>query len=437
MDTMLLLTFGAVIILIALSAFFAGSETALTAVSPGKMHQLEKDGPLAAACVNRLIGNRERLIGSLLLGNTFINILASALATSVLEDRFGHRAVAIVALVMTVLVLIFAEVLPKTLAIARTDRFALTVARPLRLIVAALGPIVGTVQKLVWAMLQLCGVSGENKGIVADEVHDEIRGTLSLRHKEGSVERESRDMITGMLDLRDLAVADVMTHRKSMMTVSADQPTDEIVRSLMATHHARVPVWRDQPENIIGVLHTKDIVRAALGNREAFKGLDIKLLIAPPWFVPETMGLEELLDAFRERRSHFALVVDEYGVILGLVTREDILDEVFGKIPDESAARTQVGIHPQPDGSYLIDASTPIRDINRAMEWNLPDEEATTLAGLVIHEARTIPDVGQRFAFYGFKFEVAKRQRNQITLLRVMAPEGMGTAAEERAAERE
>jgi Mg2+/Co2+ transporter CorB len=237
-------------------------------------------------------------------------------------------------------------------------------------------------------------------------------------------------MISGVLDLRDLTVADVMTHRKSMMTVSADQPTDEIVRSLMATHHARVPVWRDQPENIIGVLHTKDIVRAALGNREAFKGLDIKLLIAPPWFVPETMGLDELLDAFRERRSHFALVVDEYGVILGLVTREDILDEVFGKIPDESAARTPVGIHPQPDGSYLIDGATPIRDLNRAIEWNLPDEEATTLAGLVIHEARTIPDVGQRFAFYGFKFEVVKRQRNQITVLRVVAPEGMTKTAE-------
>jgi len=430
MDSMLLITFGAVCVLIVLSAFFAGSETALTAVSPGRMHQLEIDGSKAAACVNRLVARRERLIGALLLANTFINILASSLATSVLEDRYGHRAVVVVTLVMTVLVLIFAEVLPKTLAIARTDRFALAVARPLQVVVGLLGPVVGAVQKLVWAMLRLFGVGGENKGMVADEATDEIRGTVFLRHKQGSVERESRDMISGVLDLTELTVADVMTHRKSMMTIDIGQANAEIVRELMATRHARVPVWRDEPENVVGVLRTRNLVRAVLGNADAFKGLDIPALISPPWFVPETMKVEELLEAFRERRTHFALVVDEYGVIMGLVTREDVLDEVFGKIPDESAVRAPAGIQPQPDGSFLIDGTTPIRDLNRAMEWNLPDEEATTLAGLVIHEARAIPDVGQRFAFYGFKFEVARRQRNQITLLRVAAPEGAKDGAE-------
>ncbi len=438
MDTFLLLTFGIVVILICVSAFFAGSETALTAVSHGRMHQLEKDGSRAAANVNLLIHNRERLIGALLLGNTFVNILASSLATSVLEDRFGHRAVFIVTILMTVLVLIFAEVLPKTLAIARTDRFALTVAGALRYVVAVFGPVVGAVQKIVWVMLQFFGVTGENRGIVADEAaHDEIRGTVFLRHKEGSVERESRDMISGVLDLRELTVGDVMIHRKNMMTVSAEQPAEDIVRALMATRHARVPVWREEPENIVGVLHTEDIVRAVLGNRQAFKGLDVRMLIAPPWFVPETMPLDELLDAFKEKRSHFALVVDEYGVILGLVTREDILDEVFGTIPDEHAARTPAGIRPQPDGSYFIDGATPIRDINRAMDWNLPDEEATTLAGLVIHEARTIPEIGQRFAFYGFKFEVVRRQRNQIAMLRVVAPEAAREATEAKEAEKE
>jgi Mg2+/Co2+ transporter CorB len=435
METTLLITFGAIVLLMAVSAFFSGSETALTAVSGGRMHQLEKDGSRAAARVNRLLENRERLIGALLLGNTFVNILASSLATSVLEE-YGHNAVVIVTLAMTLLILIFAEVLPKTLAIARTDRVALAVARPVLAVVAAFGPVVGTVQKLVWAMLQLCGVSGENRGIVADEVHDEIRGTVFLRHKEGSVERESRDMISGVLDLRELTVADVMTHRKTMTTVSADLSAEEIVRSLVSSRHARVPVWRDQPENIIGVLHTKDIVRAVLGNSDAFKGVDIKLLITQPWFVPETMGLEELLDAFREKRSHFALVVDEYGVILGLVTREDILDEVFGTIPDEHASRTSAGIRQQPDGSFLIEGSTPIRDLNRTMEWNLPDEEATTIAGLVIHEARTIPEVGQRFSYYGFKFEVLRRQRNQITALRVVPPETAGEKKDAKAEEK-
>jgi len=429
----LLFTVAVIVVLMALSAFFSGSETALTAVSQGRMHQLEMDGSRAAARVNRLMGNRERLIGALLLGNTFVNSLVSSLATSVLEDKIGPHTVAIVTVIMTVLVLIFCEVLPKTLAIARTDRFALTVARPVGAVVAALGPVVGTVQKLVWAMLQGLGVGGVNKGIVADAVHDEIRGTVFLRHKEGSVERESRDMISGVLDLRDLTVADVMTHRKNMMTISVDQSSEDIVRELMTSRHARVPVWRDQPENIVGVLRTRNLVRAVLGNRDAFKGLDIQALISPPWFVPETMGVEELLEAFRERRSHFALVVDEYGVIMGLVTREDVLDEVFGRIPDEAGTKPQLGARQQPDGSYLVEGTTPIRDLNRAMEWNLPDGEATTLAGLVIHEARTIPEVGQRFAFYGFKFEIVRRQRNQITVLRVVAPEKKGKKKEEAA----
>ena len=399
MDTVLIGTIAAVAGLLALSAFFAGSETALTAVSPGKMHQLEKDGSDDAAHVNKLVGNRERLIGALLLGNTFVNILASSLATSVLEGHFGHNAVVIVTAIMTVVVLIFGEVLPKTLAIARTDRFALTVARPVQIVVALLGPIVATVQRIVWVMLQMFGVSGENKGIVADEAHDEIRGTVYLRHSQGSVERESRDMISGVLDLRELSVGDVMTHRKKMMTVDIGQPAENIVRELMATRHARVPVWQDDADNIVGVLRTRNLVRAVLGNTEAFRDLDFATLASPPWFVPETMKVEELLEAFRERRSHFALVVDEYGGIMGLVTREDVLDEVFGRIPDEQAPRIQPGIRPQIDGSYLVEGTTAIRDLNRELDWSLPDEEATTIAGLVIHEARAIPEVGQRFAF--------------------------------------
>ena len=422
MDTTLLFTFAAIVVLMIAGAFFAGSETALTAVSHGKMHQLAKDGSRAAAAVNKLIHNRQRMIGALLLGNTFVNILASSLATSVLGDRLGHRAVAVVTVLMTLLILVFSEVLPKTLAIARTERFALTVAGAVHGVVSVLAPVVGAVQFFVWKVLRLFGIKDDEMESAA-QVHDEIRGTVFLRHQEGTVERESRDMISGVLDLRELTAGDVMIHRKNMMTVSIEQNAEQIVRALMATHHARVPVWRDEPENIVGVLNTKDMVRAVLANRGMLKELDIAALVTPPWFVPETMALEEMLDAFRERRSHFALVVDEYGVILGLVTREDILDEVFGRIPDDIGDMAQAGIRPQPDGSFHIDGMTSIRDINRALDWNLPDDTATTLAGLVIHEAHTIPDVGQRFAFYGFKFEILRRQRNQITALRVVPPE--------------
>jgi len=415
------LEIGAIMLLIVLSGFFSGSETALTAVSRGRMHQLEKEGSRAARDVNALVADRESLIGSILLGNTFLNILTSSLATALLASVFGGRVVIITTALMTIVILVFAEVLPKTLAIARTDRFALVVARILRPVVSVLAPIVKTVQFVVWHVLSVFGVRQEEP-LEVEPAHEEIRGTVDLHHMEGSVEREHRDMISGVLDLRELKIADVMVHRKNMAAVDASQTTNEIFDAIMAARHTRVPIWRDTPDNIIGMMDTRDAMREFVQRQGSLKGFDILSLLTQPWFVPETTTLEEQLQAFKERRSHFALVVDEYGTLQGLVSREDILEEVFGVIPEEQTALTRSGIRLQPDGSYNIDGTMPVREINRALDWNLPDEEATTIAGLVIHEARTIPDVGQRFAFYGFKFEILRRQRNQITALRVTPP---------------
>ncbi|MEI9989766.1 MAG: HlyC/CorC family transporter [Rhizomicrobium sp.] len=423
MDTVLLLSFAPVLALLVLGAFFAGSETALTAVSRGRMYQLEKEGSRAARDVNRLVNNRERMVGALLLGNTFVNILASSIATMVLEHSFGHRAVIIATAIMTVLILFFVEVLPKTLAIARTDRFALAVATPVRLVVGVLAPVVNTVQFIVWRVLALFGVRENEDDVV--EAHEEIRGTVDLHHKEGTVEREHRDMIGGILDLRELTVSDVMIHRKNMATIDADLPPQQILHEILETNHTRVPLWREQPDNIIGIVHTKDIVRAILEHDRAM--LDVAALATAPWFVPETTMLEEQLDAFREKRSHFALVVDEYGALQGLITLEDILGEIFGDIPDEHEVQGRPDVRRRPDGSFLVDGTVPIRELNRDLDWNLPDEEATTIAGLVIHEARTIPDVGQRFKFFGYEFEVLRRQRNQITALRVTPPVAAAT----------
>jgi Mg2+/Co2+ transporter CorB len=412
---------GAILLLLIVSAFFSGSETALTAVSRGRMHQMEKDGSRAARNVNRLVANREQMIGALLLGNTFINILASSLATELLSAQLGPRAVAVTTALMTVIILVFAEVLPKTLAIARTDRMALFVAAPLRKIVSVLAPIVVAVQWLVWRLLSLFGVKPEqNEG--AEAAHEEIRGAVALHHQEGSVEREHRDMIGGILDLRDLTVADVMMHRTNMVSVDADLPAREIIRQVMDSQHTRVPLWRGEPENIVGVLHTKHLAMALVEHRGDPAACDVAGLAVPPWFVPETTVLEELLEAFRERRTHFALVVDEYGTLQGLVTLEDIFGEIFGELPDEHQQEGRPDVRRRPDGSYLVDGTVTVRDLNRELEWNLPDEGATTVAGLVIQEAQTIPDTGQRFAFFGYKFEVLRRQRNQITALKVTPP---------------
>ncbi len=413
---------GFIVLLIAFSAFLSGSETALTAVSRARMHQLEKDGSRAARRVNALLSDRQNMIGAILLGNTFASILASSLATALLASRFGDRSVAITTIIMTFFVLVFAEILPKTLAIARTDRFALAVARVLLPVVRVLGPVVDSVQFLVWRVLGVVGVHEEARPVPLMPPHDEIRGTVELHHQEGTVEREHRDMIGGILDLQDLKVGDVMVHRKNMAAIDAAESPPELFESVLRADHTRVPVWRDTPDNIIGILHTKTVMREFVRRKGQFQGFDILSLLDESWFVPDTTTLEEQLDAFRERRSHFALVVDEYGTLQGLITLTDIFEEIFGHIPEEPGNRTGPTFRPQTDGSYLIEGVTPVRELNRELEWDLPDDEATTVAGLVIHEARTIPDVGQRFAFYGFKFEILRRQRNQITLLRVTPP---------------
>jgi Mg2+/Co2+ transporter CorB len=322
---------------------------------------------------------------------------------------------------MTVLILMLAEVLPKTLAIARTDSFALTVARPMRLIVGILAPIVGAVQWIVWRTLRLVGIRQEDSGELIDS-HEEIRGTVNLHHQEGAVDREHRDMITGVLDLRELQISEVMVHRRSMVAVDADLPPADLFEALIAADHTRVPVYRGTPDNIIGVLRTSDVAREYARNRGSFDDFSILSLMHEPWFVPETLTLEEQLHAFRAHRSHFALVVDEYGALQGIVTREDILDEVLGDIPDEGEAGTRGKIRKQKDGSYIVEGAVSIRDLNRELDWNLPDEDATTIAGLVIHEARTIPEAKQRFAFFGYTFEILRRQRNQITALRITPP---------------
>jgi Mg2+/Co2+ transporter CorB len=249
-----------------------------------------------------------------------------------------------------------------------------------------------------------------------------IRGAIELHHQEGAVEREHAEMLGGILDLADLRIADVMVHRKNMEMLEGNASSEEIVERVLSSDHTRFPIWRDDPENMVGVLHSKALVRTLVERRGSLKDLDIMSLASEPWFVPDTTTLKEQLNAFRERREHFAFVVDEYGVLQGLVTLEDILEEVFGKIPEGRQPAGTEHIRPQADGSYNVDGLMPIRELNRQLSWALPDEGATTVAGLVINEARVIPDVGQVFSFYGFKFEILRRQRNHITALRIVPP---------------
>ena len=374
------LAFSIVIACLLVSAFFAASETALTGASRASMLRLAKHGNREAAVVSSLLAMRERLIGALLLGNNIANIGASALATSIFTAWFGEVGVLYATAVMTAMVVIFAEVLPKTIAINAPDRVALLVARPMKVMLYLLGPLLTVVEAIVRLLMRLLGIKiGHNQPLLSPT--ERLRGAVDLIHHEGGVEKHDRDMFGGLLDLRELQVSDVMVHRTEMVMINADLPPEDLVREVLATEYTRIPLWRDKPENIIGVLHAKDLLRAIRAAEGDISRIDVSTIALPPWFVPEMRSVSEQLKAFRRRKTHFALVVDEYGEVEGMVTLEDILEEIVGDISDEHDV-VVAGVRAQPDGSVVVDGSVPIRDLNRAMDWHLPDEEATTVAGL-------------------------------------------------------
>ena len=406
-----------VVVALLLSAFFAAGETALTATSRARMAALERQGNAGAKRVNALLSTRERLIGAMLIGNNVVNIGASALMTTFFVALFGDAGVIYATAVMSVLVIAFAEVLPKTIAVTKPDRTALMLARPVSITVALLGPILTAIEAFIRGLLRLFGVRiEENQPILS--ATEELRGTVDLLEEEGAVVKDEADMFGGLLDLSELEVSDVMVHRINMHNINGGLPPAEMFQEVLASSNTRLPIWRDTPENITGIVHAKDVLRALAAAGGDPGKLDFAAIATDPWFVPATTSLPDQLKAFRQRKAHVALVVDEYGEVMGLVTLEDILEEIVGDISDEHDVQVQ-GLRPQPNGSILVDGSAPVRDINRAMDWNLPDEDATTVAGLVIHEAQTIPDAGQAFTFHGYRFEVIRKSRNRITQLRV------------------
>jgi Mg2+/Co2+ transporter CorB len=215
-----------------------------------------------------------------------------------------------------------------------------------------------------------------------------------------------------------------MVHRTKIISIDAGQPAEAIIRQVLKSGHTRIPLWKEKPDNIIGVLHARDLFSALQENGGDAGKVIIEDIMSPAWFVPDTRPVQDQLKAFLRRKTHFAIVVDEYGEVQGLITLEDIIEEIIGDIKDEHDVQTP-GTRKLADGSYVIDGSVPLRDLNRAFGWELPDEEATTLAGLVIHEAREIPSVGQKFSFLGFRFEVLKKRKHQLTQVKV-TPEEMG-----------
>ncbi|MCA3450210.1 MAG: HlyC/CorC family transporter [Rhodobacter sp.] len=425
LDAAFWLTVGVILLLLVMSALFSGSETALTAASRGKLRAQADKGSIGAAAALKVTEDNERMIGALLLGNNIVNITSASLATALLTRMFGDSGVALATFVMTFLVLIFGEVLPKTYAITNAEVAASRVAPLIRVVILVFSPVVSVVRALVRVLLRLFGVRADPDGHILS-LREEIVGAIALGHSGGAVEKEDRDRLLGALDLNDRTVDEVMRHRSQIEMIDADRSPDEILTQILASSHTRLPVYRDSDENILGVIHAKDLlrevdrlVRGPQGNAGALADLDILKIAMKPYFVPDTTPLDEQMRQFLKRHTHFALVVDEYGALRGLITLEDILEEIVGEIADEFDLAHDTVLKRAENGDYFVEGSMTIRDLNRAMDWQLPDDEANTIAGLVIHEAQMIPNEKQAFSFHGFRFEVVTRRENRITKLRV------------------
>jgi magnesium and cobalt exporter, CNNM family len=405
-----------ILVLLALAAFFTISKSAITAASRAHMQEQERRGDKRAALVQHLTGMRHRLLGAILLGRTVATIAASAIAASALVRTYGDLGMVYAIAGISILMLLLGDVLPRIYATTNPERLALIAAPLIKPWVEVLAPVVSLLEWIVKRALRLMGVNVDR----ADQrsAHDELRGAIALHHRAGSVVTKDRDMLGGILNLQDLSVSDVMVHRTKMVTVDRSEPPSSIIEGVLKSGHTRIPVWKESPENIIGILHAKDLLKEMQKHGGNAARIDLDDIISPPWFVPDTRPVADQLNAFLRRKTHFALVVDEYGEVMGLVTLEDIIEEIVGDIADEHDVLV-LGVRAEAGGSYVVDGIVPVRDLNRLNDWDLPDEEMTTVAGLVIHEARMIPDVGQTFTFHGFRFEVLRRRRHQITSLRI------------------
>lgn len=406
------------IILLLLSFFFSGVETAVTAISIPLLSARASKGDKRARILLELKNKPDKLLGTLLLGNNLVNIALTALSTSMLIDIFGPvQGVALATFGVSFVVLIFAEILPKTYAIQQTLPFAFAVAYPLKVIVFIFTPIVicfNAISKIVLKILP------KKKNATDDNLKEEIRGTLAISNKN----LPERGILGGVLDLDEVNIGDILTDRGRLVSLNVETPVPEILDFLRKTPYSRIPLWEGRRDNIIGILHVKKAIQLIDAWRKD-KKTNVRDFCTKPWFVLKSVSLLDQLNAFRKRKEHFAIVVDEYGDIQGVVTLEDLLEEVVGDIADESDLPNEAGLrwHLLPDGSYRLNGNATIRDINRAFHWNLPDDEATTLAGYVMYAAEKIPHVGQQFNINGWLFTVRHKTSNRLTQIDVLPEE--------------
>lgn len=409
-----------VILLIFFSALCSASEAAVLAASRVRLYHLAKKGNRKASVVLDLQAHIGGFISTIILLNTWFNTFVTAIAAGILTYSFGALGALYAALGMGALITIYGEVLPKMYVYTCPDRVAIAFAPFFKPLLTLMTPLTKTINFLALQSLHLLGIKINNDSSEAASA-EELRGAIEL-HAGSSREGEyERAMLRSILDLTTVEVTEIMRHRKTMFMINIDLPNKKIVDQVLKSPYTRVPLWKENPDNIVGVLHAKDLLRAVQIHEGDLEKLDIERIASTPWFIPETTTLFSQLAAFRERREHFSLVIDEYGDLQGMVTLEDILEEIVGEIVDEHDVEIP-GVRITPDGTYVVDGTVTLRDLNRLFSWNLPDEHAATLAGLILHETREIPEVGQSFIIHGFRMDILRQHRHQITQVRLTPP---------------
>ncbi|MES2678160.1 MAG: CNNM domain-containing protein [Pseudomonadota bacterium] len=410
-----------VLSLILLSAFFSLAEIALTTCSRAKIHRLAKDGDKKAIRVEKLLQNSEAAMSTILLCNNAINILASAIATSVLIKIFGETGVIYATVIMTVLVLVFGEIAPKTYALKHAEKIILFSAGFVLWLVKFFNPFTKNIQRIIDKTFEFFSPTIHHQKHNKSSDLEEIRGTIDLKHKAGSIFKSDKDMLDSILDLGETEIINVMIHRKNMASIDIEQSLDKILKQAFEINHSRIPLWRGDQDNIVAILNMRKLITILHNNQGDISKIDLKQFTAQPWFAPASNTLKNQLVAFKKKKEKFALVIDEYGALMGVITLEDILEEIVGDIDEKDDNQTRLSITKFKDGSHKISGELPVRDINRKLGWDLPedDENAATLAGLLIARAERIPEEKEEFEFDGFTFKVLKMHQNKIVFLKV------------------
>ena len=421
MDLPLHILIGSIIGLIILSAFFSGSETSLTSASKPRMHNLAKSGKKNAKIFELLFKDKELLICTILFANNLVNVLASALATKILIELTNTDGIFYATVIMTLMILVFGELIPKTLALSKADSFALKISPFLRFLVILLYPLTFSLNFIVYILLKIVGVNYSNfkKEEISEKREEELRGAIDLHGEDSS--GEEKNMLKSILDLDEITVGSIMIPRKDIFSLSDKISYNDLLNKLEDSPHSRIPIWEKNPENITGVFHVRTLI--SLKNPDS-KKFDIKSLCQKPWFIPESTKLDNQLMEFKKRKEHFSIVVDEYGEFLGIITLEDIIEEIVGDIDDEQdrlkISKKVKGIKSISPTSFLVKGNVNIRDLNKELNINLPiNSNVSTVAGLVLYESRTIPKTKQVFSFFDLKFEILNKNNNQITLLKI------------------